>query len=77
MSDFVPVTDELLERARSDAAVRQALLSEHLSRLMQAMGKARSQSRADADVTRQVQEGARLAVRLTEILHSIGGKSTR
>jgi hypothetical protein len=77
MNDFVPVTDELLERARRDATLRQALVSEHLSRLMQAMGKARSQSRADAHVTRQVQEGARLAVRLTEILHSLDGKSTR
>jgi hypothetical protein len=77
MNGLIPVTDELLERARNDAALRQALVSEHLTRLMQAMGKARTQARTDADVTRQVQEGARLAVRLTEILHGLGDKSAR
>jgi len=77
MNDIVPVTDEMLARARHDLALRRALVSEHLTRLTQAMGKARSQTRNNAEMTRQVQEGARLAVRLTEILHGLGGKPAR
>jgi hypothetical protein len=77
MAELVPVTDELLARARTDRALRQALVSEHLTRLMQAMGKAKKWAHNDAKVTRQVQEGARLAVRLTEILHGLGDQAER
>ena len=77
MNDLVPVTDELLKRARHDSALRQALVSEHLTRLMHAMGKAKVRARSDAEITRQVQEGARLAVRLTEILHGLDARSGR
>jgi hypothetical protein len=77
MAGLVPVTDELLARARTDRAFRHALISEHLTRLMQAMGRARRGAHGDAAVTRQVQEGARLAVRLTEILHGLDARSGR
>ena len=66
MTNLVPVTDDLLARAREDSALRRALLSEHLTQLMHAMGRAKAQDGKDAETTRQVQEGARLAVRLTE-----------
>jgi len=77
MSDLIPVTDELLEQARGDRTLRRRLVVEHLDRLMIAMGRARNRSKADVDATRHLQEGARLAVKLTEILHGIGGKPTR
>jgi hypothetical protein len=76
MTGLVPVTDELLVRARNDETLRHALVSAHLERLTRAMGRARKLAGGSDQVTRQVQEGARLAVRLTEILHRLGKAST-
>jgi len=77
MSDLVPVTDELLERARSDRTLRRRLVSQHLDTLMTAMGRARGQAKTDPGISAHLQEGARLAVRLTEMLNAIGGISGR
>ena len=77
MADFTPITDELLKRARSDRMLRRRLVAEHLDRLMVAMSYARNRAATDAQTTHHLQEGARLAVKLTEILHKIGGKPVR
>ena len=76
MADYIPITDELLERARSDRTLRRRMVSEHLDRLMVAMSRARNRA-TDSETTHHLQEGARLAVKLTEILHKIGGKPVR
>ena len=73
MADFTPITDELLKRARSDRRLRRKLVSEHLDRLMVAM----SNAARDVQTTHHLQEGAQLAVKLTEILHDIEGKPMR
>jgi len=80
MSELIPVTEELLERARADRSFRQRLVAEHLDELMAAMSRARNRARADvksdAVTARNLQEGARLAVKLTEILHNLSARSS-
>jgi hypothetical protein len=77
MADYIPITDELLERARNDRTLRRRMVSEHLDRLMVAMSRARNRATTDTETTHLLQEGARLAVKLTEILQKIGGKPVR
>ena len=77
MSEFVPVNDQILQRSRSDRSFRHKLLSQHLDLLMLAMSRARNRARNDTDTTRQLQEGARLAVQLTEILSNMVSKPAR
>ncbi len=77
MAGFVPVSDEMIERSRSDRRLRRRLLSRHLDLLMIAMGQARKRANADPETIRQLQEGARLAVQLTELLHNGGGETAR
>jgi hypothetical protein len=81
MSDLIPVTDELLDRAREDRGFRYQLLSEHLDELMVAMSRARNRIKteinADPETSRDLQEGARLAVKLTEILHRLSTRVAR
>ncbi len=74
MGNFVPVTDEALERARTDTRFRQKLVSEHLDRLTAALN--RTKQNVDANAARQLQEGARLAVRLANILHAMADNGT-
>jgi hypothetical protein len=74
MSEYVPVTDEILERARFDRGFRHKVLSQHLDLLMMAMSRARNRAQADSVTIRQLQEGARLAVQLTEILSGTSGR---
>jgi hypothetical protein len=75
MANFVPVDDEVLERARTDPNFRQKLVSDHLDRLMAAMNRAKK--KINADVSQQLQEGAQLAVKLADILHAIGDRNVR
>ena len=79
MSDLIPVTDEMLELARNDRDFRRRLLSEHLDELTAAMANAKDRARTrpnpDPTAARQVQEAARLAVKLVEILHNLGAGS--
>ncbi len=75
MGKLVPLTDELLERARTDLRLRQKLVSEHLEGLMTAMNRAKK--KVNADTTQQLEEGAQLAVKLADILNAIGDKSGR
>jgi hypothetical protein len=77
MSEFIPITDEMLEKARRDRNFRRRLVSEHLDRLMIAMSRAKNRVSIDPAATTNLQEGARLAVKLTEILNSIGAKPGR
>jgi hypothetical protein len=74
MSEFIPITDEMLEKARSDRNFRNMLLSEHLNRLMVAMGRTRDRVGTDPGAAAHLQEGARLAVKLTEMLNGVGAK---
>jgi hypothetical protein len=74
MSEFIPITDEMLERARQDRTFRRKLVSEHLDRLMVAMGRAKEKVATDPAASANLQEGARLAVKLTEILNGIPTK---
>jgi hypothetical protein len=74
MRELVPVTEELLRQARRDRHLRRRLVAEHLEWLTVAMSRAKMRARngGGGDTARQLEEGARLAVRLTEILHTIG-----
>jgi hypothetical protein len=77
MGEFIPITDETLEKARRDSSFRQKLVSGHLDRLMTAMNRAKERAKTDPVASTSLQEGARLAVKLTEILHAIGVKPVR
>jgi hypothetical protein len=77
MGDFIPVTEETLEKARHDRGFRQKIVSEHLDRLMIAMSRTKDKAATDPRVSSNLQEGARLAVKLTEILNTIGAKRPR
>jgi hypothetical protein len=77
MGEFIPTTDEMLEKARRDRSFRRKMVSEHLDRLMIAMSRAKERAKTDPAASGNLQEGARLAVKLTEILNSIGAKPTR
>jgi hypothetical protein len=77
MGEFIPITDETLEKARHDRNFRQQLVSGHLERLMVAMGRAKDRADADPAAATNLQEGARLAVKLTDILHAIGTEPVR
>jgi len=77
LSEFIPITDKMLEKARHDRNFRQRLVSEHLDRLVTAMSRAKNRINTDPAASTNLQEGARLAVKLTEILNSIGAKPRR
>jgi hypothetical protein len=72
MSQFVPTTEALLKKARSDRDFRQQMVTEHLNHLMTAMGRARQRAATDPAVSSDLQEGARLAAKLTEMLDAMG-----
>jgi hypothetical protein len=77
MSEFIPTTDDVLEKARHDRNFRQRLVSEHLEQLMVAMSRAKETARTDPAASTHLQEGAQLAVKLTEILRAIGVRPVR
>jgi hypothetical protein len=77
MGEFTPTTDGLLARARTDRALRRRLVSEHLDRLMLAMSQARNLAATDAQTAKHLEEGARLAVALSNILRDIDGMPNR
>src|SRR5262249_15386218 len=63
MSDFVPVTDDDLSRARRDPAFRQLLLAKSLKRLIAELNRLKSAStKIDTARARQIREGVQLAV---------------
>ena len=71
MDELIPITDETLEKARQDSNFRQKMVSEYLERLMTAMNRVKQIAKTDPAASVNLQEGARLAAKLTEILHTI------
>jgi hypothetical protein len=74
MDELIPITDETLEKARQDSSFRQKMVSEYLERLMTAMNRVKQIAKTDPAASVNLQEGTRLAVKLTEIFHAIGVK---
>ena len=71
MSEFQPVSDEDLRRAREDAHFRHKLLARNLERLLSEMNRLRSAETAvDAARAVQIREGAQLAVKLADLIRA-------
>jgi len=68
MTQFAPVSDEELARARTDSAFRQRLLSENMEFLLAGLKQARKSPDGDAARAEQIREGVKLAVRLAELI---------
>jgi hypothetical protein len=74
MSTFPGVTDDDLNRARSDPAFRQKLLTESLETLLAKIQKLRKAAGSSAPAgTPQLREGVELAVRLAELIQKVEG----
>jgi hypothetical protein len=68
MSDLV--TEDEFAQARRDPAYRQQLLAQNLDRLLEALERIRRAGDQNADATRQLREGADLAVQLADRLQN-------
>lgn len=68
MSDLV--TEEELARARTDPAFRQQFLAQNMDRLLEALNKMRQAGDQNVETTRQLREGADLAVQLADRLQA-------
>jgi hypothetical protein len=69
---YQPVTDDDLARARLDAAFRQKLLTESLDRLLVELSRLRNDpSTINKARALQMREGAQLAVKLADLLHTL------
>jgi len=75
MGKFIPVTDEMLEKARHDTNFRQEMVSEYLERLTTAMNQVKEVAGTDPAAALSLKEGSRLADKLTEILNDMAGTS--
>ena len=74
MSDLV--SEDEIERARSDPEFRQQLLAQNLERLLEALNEMRKDpDNYSPDAARQIREGVDLAVKLAERLKQSTGKS--
>jgi len=77
MSRLFPITDDDLARARLDPAYRQKLLTVSLDALLASMKRLRGTAMAPSDAnTKQLREGAELAVRLAELIQSAAARSS-
>jgi hypothetical protein len=70
MSQFSPVTEAELSRARNDPAFRQRLLQQSLDLLLGKLQKERQASRSASTSDGQMREGVTLAVRLAELIQA-------
>jgi hypothetical protein len=71
VSNFVLVTEAELTRARREPAFRHQLLATNLERLLKALHQLRNcPMPSQSTQAGQIREGARLAVRLAEMLHA-------
>jgi hypothetical protein len=70
MSDFVPVSEDELVRARTDPKFRQRLLSQNMEILLDGLKRARKSTDATGSGADLIREGAQLAVRLAEIIQA-------
>ena len=68
MSTVALVTDDDLARARVDPVFRQRLIAYNLEVLLVQLNKLHAREGADPESTRQIREGADLAVKLAEAL---------
>jgi hypothetical protein len=70
MSQFSPVTEAELSRARKDPAFRQRLLQQSLDILLGKLQRERQASRSASASDGQMREGVTLAVRLAELIQA-------
>jgi hypothetical protein len=70
MSPYLPVTDAVLSRARSDPVFRQRLLERNLEVLLEGMKKLRGSVSPNEADARRLREGVVLAVRLAELIQN-------
>ena len=71
MSEFLPVSDDELMRARENADFRHQLLARSLSLLLVEMNRLRTaEPTIDATRARQIREGAKLAVKLADLIRA-------
>ena len=70
MSELGRITDAELARARREPAFRHQLAADHLDLLLSELSRLRSAA-PDAVRTRQIREGADLAVRLANLLQQV------
>ena len=77
MTQFAPVTDSDLTRAREDPQFRQQLLAGNLDVLLAALHKLRTEPMPThspaIEQQRQIREAVDLAVKLSERLHALAG----
>ena len=72
MREYQPVTDADLARARHDAAFRQKMLTDSLDRLLAELSRLRGDpSSINKARALQMREGAQLAVKLADLLHTL------
>jgi hypothetical protein len=67
------VTDEELERARTDPEFRQEFMAGKLEMLLEALNKMRQASGVEPQAARQIREGVDLAVKLADRLQQKSG----
>jgi hypothetical protein len=70
MSQFSPVTEAELSRARKDPAFRQRLLQRSLDILLGKLQQERQASHSASASDGQMREGVTLAVRLAELIQA-------
>jgi hypothetical protein len=70
MSEFAPVTEADLSRARTDPAFRQKLLQQSLDVLLGRLQKERQLLSSATTKSGQMREGVALAVRLAELIQT-------
>ncbi len=64
------VTDQDLQRARTDAAFRQQFYADHLDMLLEALNSARKIQNPSPIQTKMIKEGVDLAVKLADRLNA-------
>jgi hypothetical protein len=67
------VTDEELERVRTDPEFRQEFMAGKLEMLLEALNKMRQASGVEPQAARQIREGVDLAVKLADRLQQKSG----
>lgn len=72
MSDFVPITESVLARARRDPKFRQQLCTYSLDQLLAELNRLqKANAQADPRQARQIREGAKLAAELADLIREL------
>jgi hypothetical protein len=77
MAAFSPVTNDDLQRARSDPDFRQKMLTQNLELLLSQMQRMRNVVSSAPGGAKQLREGVKLAVRLAELIQTGSSKLPR